>query len=75
MSYHFKEYLNLFTFIIIDDFYNPNFTDQNDVYKSKNYKDILSKFGFRLILNDKSEHAVVDAFFDRSARRLVFSRI
>ena len=72
---HFEEYGDLFKFVIIDDFHNADLRDQNDSYKSKNYKDILSKCGFQLIQNNKSEHKVGDAFFERSARRLVFSQI
>lgn len=75
VSKHFEEYGDLFKFVIIDDFHNADFTDQNNSYKSKNYKDILSKCGFQLIENNKSEHKVMDAFYERSARRLVFSQI
>ena len=75
VSNHFSEYGLFFNSIIIDDFHNSEFLDYNDAYYSKDYQKILSKFGFKIIQNDASEHPVSGPFCERSSRRLVFNRI
>lgn len=71
---HFSEYYEILDTIVIDDFHNSKFEDSNDSYHSKNYEKILLKFGYKLICNEKSEHIVIDQFFDRCARRLIFRK-
>ena len=71
---HFEKYGSLFGTLVIDDFHNSDFMDSNDAYQSKNYEEILMRYGFELIDNTKSEHIASDGFFERSARRLVFQK-
>jgi hypothetical protein len=72
---HFSEYSTLFNSVIIDDFHNSSFVDDNGYYQSKCYETILSDFGFAMVANDKSEHVTGDAFYERSARRLIFCKV
>lgn len=72
---HFSHYHKFFTTVVIDDFHNSQYLDANDAYSSKNYENILSNFGFRLVVEEKTEHIIVDEFFERSAKRLIFQKI
>ena len=72
VSNHFSEYGKFFNSVIIDDFHNSEYVDHDDAYYSKDYEKILSKFGLKMIINEKSEHVTGSDFFKRSARRLVF---
>ena len=65
---HFSHYHKFFTTVVIDDFHNSRCLDANDAYSSKNYENILSNFGFRLVVEEKTEHIIVDEFFERSAK-------
>ncbi len=71
---HFLEYQDLLVYVIIDDFHNAQIKDYDGAYTSKNYASILSDFGFQLISNRSSDHAMMNDFFQRSARRLVFKK-
>lgn len=71
---HFSEFSDLFNFVVIDDFHNEEFPDSNDAYSSKDYVQLLLPFGFHILKIEKSEHYVPDIFFDRSAKRLLFSK-
>ena len=72
---HFSEYQDLLVYIIIDDFHNAQIKDSDGAYTSKNYVSILSNFGFQLMSNASSEHPMMNDFFQRSARRLVFKKL
>lgn len=73
---HFIKYKDYLRKIIIDDFHNTNFKDNNNCYFSKNYEFILFSCGFKLIKNEPSEHILGnDEFFKRSSRRLIFEKI
>ena len=71
---HFSQYQDLLAYVIIDDFHNSQTKDSDRAYTSKNYASILSNFGFQLMSNVSSEHAMMNDFFERSARRLVFKK-
>ena len=71
---HFSQFSDLFNFVVIDDFHNSEFSDNNDAYSSKDYVQLLLPFGFHILKIDKSEHHASDKFFDRSAKRLLFSK-
>ncbi len=72
---HFEEYKEFMQYLIIDDFHNSNKKENNMAYFSKNYEEILLDLGFKLIMNENSEHLIGDDdFFKRNARRLVFER-
>lgn len=72
---HFSQFHNFFSTVIIDDFHNSQYIDANDAYSSKNYVDILSNFGLKLMVEEKTEHIIVDEFFERSAKRLIFRKV
>lgn len=72
---HFARYHKFFTTVIIDDFHNSRFIDANEAYSSKNYENILKNFGLKLVVEEKTGHIIVDEFFERSAKRLIFQKI
>ena len=72
---HFEEYKEFMKYLIIDDFHNSNKKENNTAYFTKNYEKILLDLGFKLIINEPSEHLCGnDDFFKRNSRRLVFER-
>ncbi len=60
---HFFKFQKYFSVVVIDDFHNSQFIDKNDSYLSKNYENIMSVFGFKLMVDEKSKHLVSDVFF------------
>ena len=72
---HFSRFHKFFTTVIIDDFHKSQYVDSNEAYSSKNYENILSHFGLKLVVEEKTEHIIVDEFFERSAKRLIFQKV
>jgi len=73
---HFKKYKKFMKNLIIDDFHNSVYQESNMTYSTKNYEMILIDYGFKLIINEPSEHIIGDNdFFMRNARRLIFEKI
>ena len=73
---HFKKYKKFMNNLIIDDFHNSVNEESNLTYLTKNYEKILIDYGFKLKINEPSEHIIGDDdFFMRNARRLIFEQI
>lgn len=70
---HFELVAPMLSTVVIDDFHADSI-QSNGVYYSKNYKTILSRFGFVLSTSAASQHPIRDDFFNQCARRLVFRR-
>lgn len=64
-----KKFLNL---ILIDDFHNENLEISNSNYKTKNFIEILNSCGFYLEKIETSKHKMVDDFFKKNSKILIF---
>ena len=68
----FSTYKKYFSKVVIDDFHSSDGTKSNGVYYSKDYVRILTGLNYKLISEDFSEHLKSEAFFKKTAKRLLF---
>ncbi|MDC0492705.1 hypothetical protein OAO72_00270 [Alphaproteobacteria bacterium] len=71
---HLDEFYPMMRFVIIDDFHCEKEWQTNGAYQTKDYRQIMRSYGFRLLTEDRSMHAASEDFFKNYARRLTFQR-